>query len=312
LESDSAQVFLVVASEFHNVREGLYRADTDGDSSRIVAACGLLVVFWNLHGCSDPTLSAVIERAVETVPDSPGALGALGILYRLQGNDRGVRQVNDRRLAIARKSGDKKEIGRAFNNLAMAAWQRGEIEEARQLFAQARPFWEFRSQPNLALLDISVGEYEAAETETRAAIAEAEERSDLSELASNRALLAWIRYAQGHDQEAAVLLSGSLPHMAAIGGIDLTDAFRLAACLAADRGDGVAAAVLFGAAEGASRAQREWPHQTRERLITEPKVRATTGDAFDADRRSGQDLEIASAIELAQQVADDCRDAVTR
>ena len=97
--------------------------------------------------------------------------------------------------------------------------------------------------------------------------------------------------------------------MAAIGGIELTDAFRLAACLAADCGDGAAAAALYGAAENASRGQREWPYQTRELLITEPKVRAAAGDTFDTQRRRGQELAFARAIELAQHAANR-RDAV--
>jgi hypothetical protein len=135
-------------------------------------------------------------------------------------------------------------------------------------------------------------------------VAEIEKLGDPNAIASTRAFLAWVRYAQGDDQEAAVLLAAALPHLAAIGGVDLTDAFRLAACLAADRGDAAAAAALFGAAEGASKAQREWPYQTTERLITEPKVRAAARERFDLGRRRGQELEIVRAIELAQTAAD--------
>ena len=312
-ESDRVQMFVVIANEFHNVREALYRADTDGDAARILAACEALGAFWNMHGCSDPTLSELIERAVENgAPESqPVGLRALTILYLLQGNDRGAKQVADRRLALARESGKQDEIGSALNSVAMAAWQRGEIEEARQLFAQARSVWGFGAYPNLAMLDFSVGELDAAETEMRAAVSQSEERSDPADAAFNRSWLAWVRYVQGDSREAAVLLSESLVHMAAIGGVRLTDTFRLAACLAADRGDGEAAAALFGAAESASRAQREWPYQKIERLIAEPKVRAAAGDTFDSDRRRGQDLEVASAIELAQQAADG-RDAVAR
>jgi predicted ATPase len=306
VESDRVQTFGMIANEFHNVREALYRADTDGDGGRILAACAALGAFWNLYGCSDPTLSELIQRAVETgAPESqPAGLGALSMLYRLQGNDSGFKQVADRRLALARESGQQVEIGSSLNNLAMGAWQGGEIEEARRLFAEVRPFWEFRPIPNLALLDFSVGELDAAEAEMRAAIARSEER-DWADLV----LLAWIRYAQGHGREAAALLSESLSHMAAIGGVFQTDALRLAACVAADHADGAAAAALYGAAESASKALRDWPDQTRQRMITEPKVRAAAGDAFDTDRRRGQDLEIASAIELARQAADR-RDAV--
>ena len=305
--------FVVIANEFHNVREALYRADTDGDGARILAACEALGAFWNIHGCSDPTLSGLIERAVENgAPESqPIGLRALTILYRLQGNDRGVKQVADRRLALARESGKQDEIGNALNNVAMAAWQRGEIEEARQLFAQRRALSPLLAYANLAMLDFSVGELDAAETEMRAAVAQGEENGDPADIAFDRSWLAWVRYVQRDSREAAVLLSESLMHMAAIGGLALTDAFRLAACLAADCGDGEAAAALFGAAEDASRAQREWPYQKIERLIAEPKVRAAAGDTFDSDRRRGQDLEVASAIELAQQAADG-RDAVAR
>jgi hypothetical protein len=306
MPSDRVRTCVVIANEFHNVREALYRADSDGDGGRILGACAALGIFWNMHGCSDPTLSELIQRAVETgTPESQlNALGALTLLYRLQGNDRGVRRVADQRLALAQESGLRDEIGAALNDVAMAAWQRGEIEEARRLFAEVRPFWEFRPMPNLAMLDFSVGELDAAESEMRAAIARSEERGDQADIEYDALLLAWVRYAQGDGQEAAALLSASLVHMTAVGGIPQTDALRLAACVAADHADGVAAAALYGAAESASKALRDWPDQTRQRMITEPKVRAAAGDAFNADRRRGQDLEIASAIKLAQKAAD--------
>src|SRR3954454_3480478 len=65
--------------------EALYRADTDGDGARILAACEALGAFWNIHGCSDPTLSELIERAVEKQCARVAAVGlrALTILYRL-------------------------------------------------------------------------------------------------------------------------------------------------------------------------------------------------------------------------------------
>lgn len=310
LERDEVQVFVVLANEFHNIREALYRADSDGEGGRILGACQALATFWNMHGCSDPTLSELIERAVENVaPDSVPGLFALFVLYRLQGNDRGMMQVGERRLALAREGGKPDEIGVALNNLAMAAWEGGEIEGARRLFAEARSLWESRAVPNLALLDLSVGEFDAAEAEMRAAIEQTRDHRDPAGTVYNQAVLAWVRYAQGDGQEAAQLLSESLPQMAAIGGIELTDAFRLAACLAADCGDGAAAAALYGAAENASRGQREWPYQTRELLITEPKVRAAAGDTFDTQRRRGQELAFARAIELAQHAANR-RDAV--
>lgn len=315
-ESDRVRAFVAIADEFHNIREALYRADSDGDGGRILAACGALGSFWNLHGCSDPTLSELIERAVETgAPDSlvgPNGLGALTMLYRLQDNDRELMRVAERRLALAREGGEPREISWALNNLALAAWERGEIEEARRLFAELRPFWERSAIPNLAALDFSVGEFDAAEAEMRVAVAGSEERGDAAATAFNRLLLAWIRYAQGHGREAASLLSESLSHLPALGGLMQTEALRLAACVAADQADGAAAAALYGAAESASKALRDWPDQTRMRMITEPKVRAAAGDAFDTDRRRGQELEIASAIELAQQVADHGRDAVAR
>ena len=173
LERDEVQVFVVLANEFHNIREALYRADSDGEGGRILGACQALATFWNMHGCSDPTLSELIKRAVENVaPDSVPGLFALFVLYRLQGNDRGMMQVGERRLALAREGGKPDEIGVALNNLAMAAWEGGEIEGARRLFAEARSLWESRAVPNLALLDLSVGEFDAAEAEMRVAIEE--------------------------------------------------------------------------------------------------------------------------------------------
>ena len=133
----------------------------------------------------------------------------------------------------------------------------------------------------------------------RAAAADA-----LGDIAFNRIWLAWIRYLQRDGEEAALLLAGALIHASTIGDLALTDGLRLAACLAADSGDGAAAAALFGAAENAAKGQREWPYQTTGRLIAEPKVRAAAADAFDSDRRRGRELDIPGAIELAQQAAD--------
>jgi predicted ATPase len=304
--NDFAGLNLSIAAEFHNVREALYCADRHGDSDRIVAACDALAVFWNTSGCSDLTLSDLIERAVDSGNHSlqQRALVALSILYRLQGNDRGVIEVNARRLALAREGGKPDEIGRALNNLAMAAWQRGEIDEARRLFAESGSVASFGPNPNLAMLELSVGELDAAEVGMRGTVADSEERGDPGDIAFNRIWLAWVRYLQEDGEEAALLLSAALIHASTIGGVALTDGLRLAACLAADGREGADAAALFGAAESAAKGQREWPYQTTGRLTADPKVRAAAGHAFDSDRRRGQQLDIPSAIKLAQQAAD--------
>lgn len=302
--NDFSGLNLSIAAEFHNVREALYCADRHGDSDRIVTACDALAVFWNSSGCSDLTLSDLIERAVDSGNHSlqQRALVALAILYRLQGNDRGVIETDARRLALAREGGEPDEIGRALNNLAMAAWERGEIDEARRLFAEARSLVP-GPNPNLAMLELSVGELDAAEAEMRGSLAEAEEQGDPGNLAFSQIWFAWVRYLQEDGEGAALLLSAALTHASTIGGVALTDGLRLAACLAADRGDGADAAALFGAAESAAKGQRDWPYQTTGRSIGKPRVRTAAGDAFDSNRQRGQELDVPSAIELARRAA---------
>ena len=187
-ETDETRMFPMMTSEFHNLREALYRADNEGDSDRILAACHALARFWNYHGCSDPTLSEVIRRAI--ADGDPGlqqfALVALAILYRLQGNDKGLKEADARRLALAREGGNGREIAAALNNVAMAAWERGDVEEAKGLFAEAFTFPEWPAQPNLGMLHLSVGELDEAEAVMRHAIAVAEEDGDPGAIAISR------------------------------------------------------------------------------------------------------------------------------
>ena len=192
--TDGLEILPVIASEFHNIRQSIDTANASGDSGRILAGCEALSAFWNFRGSSDTRLSEAISNALNRAPSKehqlPGLL-ALGILYRLQGDNIGLNRVNARRLALARKSGNPHLIGSALNNQAMAAWDQGEIEEAKRLFAEAGPLREYRNQPNLAMLHFSVGELDEAEAVMRRSVSEAEELGVATEVAFDQIWLAW-------------------------------------------------------------------------------------------------------------------------
>jgi predicted ATPase/class 3 adenylate cyclase len=287
----------------------------DGDSGHIESGLRLAQVlgpFWDQHG-HIAEARHWLSRAIALTGDQPSAAQArmthwLADVYLRQGELPAAAAMFELNLAVCRSIGDRVQEARTLNSLANC-YQENDLDHARSLYEQSMTISRELGRPrlsvrlaNLGHLEIRAGNLdratellqEALELEQRdgrvPGIAHALESLATASLCAGRPIEAWDRVASARDY---IITSGDV--------ILLAQTLELAAAIAADLGQRLAAAQLMGAADGIRR-QTGMPRSGADDTLLErflgPARAAGLPAEWEAGMAAGRDLTRQQAAAL--------------
>ena len=243
---------------------GSSAADPAPDGERVAIGLRLaqaLGQFWNIRSHAGEG-RRWLQRAVDLAADDAGAPLAtvahwLGMLLTQHGELDAAVQLFERSLAIWRDLGERDEQARALNSLGGTHRRRGDPDAARsalnQCIAICREIGNEgqlgRALANLGQTELHAHNSDLAVKLLQEALAVHRKHQNSMGAAVDLISLAYIALLTGRAREARGLLSGTLDYLASSGDPEATaDVLELAACIAAELGEGPRAARLAGAA----------------------------------------------------------------
>jgi predicted ATPase len=259
---DQVAWFARLESEHDNLRAAIAFALDCGDPSSALRLAVAIRRFWSIHGHLAEGRRA-LEAALAASPDDPSGLRArafngAGILAGEQGDFEASRASLEAALEIARAADVPETISAALTNLGNLAFYRGDLDTARELYAESIDHFvsleDVRGQAlakeNIGLLELTAGDVPKAVTWLTEARELAREAGVDHEIAAASRSLAAALIELGETDRARTLLGESLtlsreigePHAVAV----CLDTF---AGLAATVGEVDRAAMLFGASD---------------------------------------------------------------
>jgi predicted ATPase/class 3 adenylate cyclase len=278
---------------------------------RLVQALGQ---FWTIRGHAGEG-RGWLQRAVDLAADDAGAPLAsaahwLGMLLIQHGELDAAVRLFERSLAIWRGLGERDQQARELNSLGGTHRRRGDLDAARSALNQCIAICrevgnEGRlggALTNLGQTELFAGHLDLAAGLLQEALTLHSKHEDSMGAAVDLISLAFTRLLTGRAREADDLLPGTLGYLASSGDTEATaDVLELAACIAAELGDGPRAARLAGAAS-ALRAEAGMPisHEDAEFLerFLAPARAATAPEEWDAELAAGHALSQQQAVTL--------------
>ena len=292
-------------------------ADSAGGGER--AATGLRLVqalapFWYAHGHATEG-RRWLQRATELASGDAGAPLArvahwLGVLLQQQSENRAALPLFERSLAIWRDLGDRDHEASELNSLGITYRHLGDLDIARSLLedsiAIARELASgvrlAAALTNLGQAESAAGNFERATQLLQEALALDRKHGDMLGAALDQQSLAAASLRAGRAREARDLLSSTFGYVVNSGDSEfLATTLELSACIAADLGDGLRAALCTGAAEGI-RERTCMPIPQGDAALLErflPPARAIiANEAWDAELATGRALTQQQAATL--------------
>jgi tetratricopeptide (TPR) repeat protein len=213
---DQAAWFDTIALEHDNVRAALEWSLSGGDPELGGQLASSLNRFWMVRGHFIEG-RRWLERALATNSDPPPWLEtkllrvAAGNAHDL-GDFGRMRELTDKRLVLARESGNKSDVARCLNNLGLIAAAEGDDGKAASLFRESvllmRELDERRVYiplGNLADLAADYGDAETADALASESLALAREVGDVEQILHMTQQIGQIRILQGRMSEAVEL-----------------------------------------------------------------------------------------------------------
>jgi predicted ATPase/class 3 adenylate cyclase len=279
---------------------------------RLAQALGL---FWNIRGHAGEG-RRWLQRAVDAAGDddagAPLASVAhwLGMLLIQHGELDAAVRLFERSLAIWRDLDERDEQARELNSLGGTHRRRGDLDAARSALNQCVAICrevgnEGRlggALTNLGQTELYARNFDPAMELLQEALALHRRHEDSMGAAVDLISLAFIGVLTGRAREARGLLSGTLDYLASSGDSEATaDVLEVAACIAAELGEGPRAARLAGAAS-ALRELVSMPVSQEDADVIEgylSRVRAATAPGeWEAEQAAGRALTQEQAIAL--------------
>jgi predicted ATPase len=296
---------------------GSSAVDPAPDAERV--AIGLQLVqalgqFWNIRGHAGEG-RRWLQRAVDLAADDAGAPLAsaahwLGMLLLQHGDLDAAVQLFERSLVIWRDLGERDQQARELNSLGGTHRRRRDLDAARsalnRCIALCREVGnEGRlggALTNLGQTELHADNLDLATELLQEALALHRKHEDSMGAAVDLISLAYIGLLTGRAREARGLLSGTLDYLASSGDSEAAaDVLELAACIAAELGEGPRAACLAGAAS-ALRELVSMPISQEEADVLEgylARVRAATAPGeWEAELAVGRALTQEQAVTL--------------
>jgi predicted ATPase/class 3 adenylate cyclase len=280
---------------------------------------GALGQFWNIRGHAGEG-RRWLQRAVDLAADDAGGPLArvahwLGMLLLQHGELDAAVRLFEQSLAIWREIGERDQQARELNSLGGAHRRRGDLDAARSALGQCIVICrevgnEGRlggALTNLGQTELFAGRLDLAAELLQEALALHRKHDDNMGAAVDLISLAFARLLTGRAREARDLLSGTLGYLASSGDAEaIADVLELAACIAAELGEGPRAARLAGAAS-ALREEVGMPvsredAETLERFLA-PARAATPPGQWDAELAAGRALDQGQAVALLASAA---------
>jgi predicted ATPase/class 3 adenylate cyclase len=296
---------------------GSSAVDPAPDGERV--AIGLQLVqalgqFWNIRGHAGEG-RRWLQRAVDLAADDAGAPLAsaahwLGMLLLQHGELDAAVQLFERSLVIWRDLGERDQQARELNSLGGTHRRRRDLDAARSALNRCIAICrevgnEGRlggALTNLGQTELHADNLDLATELLQEALALHRKHEDSMGAAVDLISLAYIGLLTGRAREARGLLSGTLDYLASSGDSEAAaDVLELAACIAAELGEGPRAACLAGAAS-ALRELVSMPISPEEADVLEgylARVRvATAPGEWEAELAVGRALTQEQAVTL--------------
>jgi predicted ATPase len=311
---DRTDTLARLAADVANLRAALgWLYDHDTDS--MLELAGSAWRFWHQRGEFDEGrqwLEQALERSEGSTLNRTHALRGLAAMLRTRDDSDRARALLNEALAIYRQKRNHDGVVRCLNNLGLKALVDQNLDEAANLFQSALALSrELAVQGrgpgtvvvlgNLADVAIERGDLvnarQLVEEHLLAALAEG---SDVG-AADASGQLAWLEALAGRHEDAAVHVRRVLAHARNVRGQHATRAFIVAAAIAAERGNSVAAARLLGAVEVTQRLEGvgHWDSGWTGGRLALRLQRELDESGYSAERAAGRDLSFADAIDLA-------------
>jgi predicted ATPase/class 3 adenylate cyclase len=292
----------------------------DGEQVAIgLRLAGALGQFWTIRSHAGEGRQW-LQRAVDLAAADAGAPLArvahwLGMLLIQHGELDAAVRLFERSLAIWREIGERDQQARELNSLGGAHRRRGDLDAARSALGQCIVICrevgnEGRlggALTNLGQTELFAGRLDLAAELLQEALALHRRHDDSMGAAVDLISLAYTRLLTGRAREARDLLSGTLGYLASSGDAEaIADVLELAACIAAELGEGLRAARLAGAAS-ALREEADMPvspedAEALERFLA-PARAATAPGEWDAELAAGRALTQEQAVALLASAA---------
>jgi predicted ATPase/DNA-binding SARP family transcriptional activator len=301
-------------AEHRELSVALLRLERSGRAIEQLDLAGSLFRFWYTGGRwreGKRWLEAALEHADDdTTAERARALRALSALRGPYGDAwRSVAEVSEA-IAIYRVLGDQRELSIALNDLALAFYRTGDLDEAIEALVKATGVAEEAgddmgsgiAQTNLGLMELDRGDAAAAVGHLESGLAAIRRVGSAGHVASAAESLAAALLLAGDEAQARPLAREALVLADSIS--DPTVGFpclALEAVLAARSGACEVAATLMGAAEALAEEGSEPLSGSEGRLVEETaaRLRRELGEgAFDAAVRAGRSLSLGKAVEL--------------
>ena len=221
------------------------------------AATGLrlaqaLAPFWYAHGHATEG-RRWLQQAIEMASDHAGAPLArvahwLGVLLQQQGENQAALPLFERSLAIWRDLGDRDQEASELNSIGITYRHLGDLDTARSLLedsiAIARGVRLAAALTNLGQLESAAGNFDRATQLLQEALGLDRKHGDILGAAIDQQSLAAASLRAGRAREARDLLAATFGYVVDSGDSEfLATTLELSACIAADLGDGLRAAL---------------------------------------------------------------------
>jgi predicted ATPase/DNA-binding SARP family transcriptional activator len=281
---------------------------------------GALWRFWSIRGPlteGQTWLTRTLERASvtgEATEAEARAYNGLGVLYRVQGDKRQARELNQQALAIWRRLGDTRGIAASLNNIGGGMIETGDYEAALPLLEESLGLWRLLEKPiavaqllqNLAFLACERGDFVAFAplcAESLALFRSAGDQHGISNILSIQALTA---NKQGDFSQAAAFAAESIRISADLGSIrDAVYTLETLAEALGGLGEAQKSVVLLGVAGALRVSVEENEDDTRVEKILAHLRLTQSETAIQSALAHGRSLTPEQAVALALETAEE-------
>jgi tetratricopeptide (TPR) repeat protein len=287
--------------ELDNIRAALQWSLADDGSSRTeddvtigLLLCQRLSWFWYACGYGGEGVGwlerAVASAAGRETPALISVLHGLGVLLDQHGEQRQAETIFERCLAYWRNDGDRSQIARELNSLALARLNLGDDDGSRRLLEEAISIARSENAlknrlaaalSNLGMLEAEAGAPERAVQVLQEALSLDQELGNPWGVACDRVNLVAALMMSGRVQQAYNDLRAIIDEILSLNDVDLTvNVIELLAMLRAEMGDDLQATRLLGTAQ-AMREQADLPRRPADVALVDRHLnrsRATLGD----------------------------------
>jgi tetratricopeptide (TPR) repeat protein len=306
--------------ELDNMRAALQWTLADPGSGRSeeeltigLMLCRELSWFWYTCGYGGEGVAwlrrAVACAAGRETPELMAVLHGLAVLLDQHGEHGQAEAVFARCLAYWRTDGDRSQIARGLNSLAVARLNLGDVDGSRRLLEEAisisRDESSLRSRlatalSNLGMLETDAGAPQTAVQVLQEALQLDRELGDPWGVACDRVNLVAALLMSGRVQQAYDDLRAVVDEILSLNDVELTvNVIELLAMLRGEMGDDLPAARLLGTAQ-AMRDQADLPRRLADAALVErhqDRLRVTLGDdAWGCAVVEGRSLSVEEAI----------------